>query len=124
MNLLQLIPMLLLWVKKNKYGEEIERKLQYRSLLQTVFLMTQLFSSALMISNYGACGFLAMDMKLYNVSYYGQGTSSPYYWLTNNVDYPISLIDGPYWNAYIWAQSWAAGTLDTMAPGPFPRNPY
>jgi hypothetical protein len=123
-NLLQLIPMLLLWVKQIKYGDEIEKKLQYRSTLQTLFLMVRLFANALMISNYAACLFLAMDLKLYNESYYGQGTSSPYYWLTNNVDYSLSLIDGPWWVAYIWSQSFAAGTISTMAPGPFPRNPW
>ena len=86
--------------------------------------MTELFSDALMLSNYVGCIFLGMDLYLYNQSYYGQGTSSPYYWLTNNVDYSVGLIDGPWWDAYIWAQSFSTGTLSTLAPGPFVKNPW
>ena len=33
-------------------------------------------------------------------------------------------LDGPWLDAYIYAQSFAGGTLSTLAPGPFPRNPW
>jgi hypothetical protein len=87
-------------------------------------MFTMLFSDSLMMGNYGACIFLGMDLYLYGESYYGTGTSSSYYWLTDNVDYSISLIDGPWLDAYIWAQSFSTGTLSTLAPGPFARNPW
>jgi len=77
-----------------------------------------------MIANYGACIFIGMDALLYDKSYYGTGENSPWYWLTTNTSYPYSLIYGPWYYEYIYGQQFAMGTLSTLAPGPFGKNPY
>ena len=82
-----------------------------------------LFADALIFGNYGACLFIFMDIQLYDASFYGTGTSSPYYWLTDNTSYPNPLIQGPWLSALVYAQFFSTGTLSTLAPGPFARNP-
>lgn len=77
-----------------------------------------------MIANYGACIFIGMDVLLYDISYYGTGEDNPWYWLTNNSSYPYSLIYGPWYYEYIYGQQFAMGTLSTLAPGPFGKNPF
>ena len=81
-----------------------------------------LFIDALMFGNFGACIFIWMDVYLYNESYYG--TNTLYYWLTNNADYSNSLINGPWYYQYVYGQFFSTGTLSTLAPGPFAKNPY
>lgn len=87
-------------------------------------MLTIMFIDVLMIGNYGACIFIGMDLYLYHESFYGTGENSPYYWLTTNTAYPISLIYGPWYYQYIYGQEYATGTLSTLAPGPFAKNPY
>lgn len=87
-------------------------------------MLTILFIDVLMIGNYGACIFIGMDLLLYEKSYYGTGENSPYYWLTTNTAYPFSLIYGPWYYQYIYGQEFATGTLSTLAPGPFGKNPF
>ena len=84
-------------------------------------MLVILFIDVLMIGNYGACLFVGMDILLYNAQYYGSNTA--YYWLSNNTSYPISLINGPWYYQYIYAQEFSTGTLSTLAPGPFAKNP-
>jgi hypothetical protein len=122
--LLQIVTAGLLWVKKFEYQTQIEVYLQYYPGLRAVFLLFFLFVDALMLGNYGACLFIWLDVYLYSISYYGTGTSSPYYWLTNNVDYGNSLINGPWYDMYVYGQEYSTGTLSTLAPGPFPKNPW
>lgn len=43
--------------------------------------------------------------------------------MSNNADYGINLMDGPWYQQYIYAQDFSTGTLSTLAPGPFPKNP-
>ena len=91
--------------------------------------MIILFSDALIFGSYAACIFIVMDRELFFKQYYGNSSSSPYYWLIDNTGYPVPLLHGaeknygPWWEAYIWAQFFATGTLSTLAPGPFARNP-
>lgn len=65
-------------------------------------MLVVLFSDVLLIGNYGACVFIGIDVLLYNANYYGSNTA--YYWLTNNTSYPLSLINGPWYFQYIYAQ--------------------
>ena len=66
---------------------------------------------------------------MFKYSFYGNNPSSAYYWLTNNVSYPLSLMYnssqnfGPWWEAYVYGQFFSTGTLSTLAPGPFAKNP-
>ena len=66
LNFLQLIPAVLLWVKKFKYQREIEFMLQYRPGVRTSFTLIILTIDVLMIGNYGACIFIGMDILLYD----------------------------------------------------------
>lgn len=121
LNFLQLISGGLLWVKKFHYQAEVITYLQYSPTARVMFILVVLFSDVLMMGNYGACVFIGMDVLLYNASYYG--TNDAYYWLTNNTSYPISLITGPWYYQYIYGQEFSTGTLSTLAPGPFAKNP-
>jgi hypothetical protein len=84
-------------------------------------MLVILFSDVLMIGNYGACIFIGLDILLYNHQFYG--SNDAYYWLTNNPSYPFSLISGPWYYEYIYGQEFSTGTLSTLAPGPFAKNP-
>jgi hypothetical protein len=121
LNFLQLVSGGLLWVKKFRYQYLVINYLQYSPTTRVVFMLVVLFSDVLMIGNYGACIFIGIDLLLYNISFYG--TSSAYYWLANNTSYPISLITGPWYYQYIYGQEFSTGTLSTLAPGPFAKNP-
>ncbi len=100
LNFLQLVPAVLLWVKKFRYQAEVVTWLQYSPNARIVFMLVVLFSDVLMMGNYGACIFIGIDILLYNASYYGSNTA--YYWLTNNTSYPLSLINGPWYFQYIY----------------------
>jgi hypothetical protein len=121
LNFLQLITAGLLWIKKFKYQAQVITYLQYSPTSRVIFMLLVLFSDVLMIGNYGACVFIGMDVLLYNANFYG--SNQAYYWLTNNTSYPYSLIAGPWYYQYIYAQEFATGTLSTLAPGPFAKNP-
>jgi len=122
LNFMQLITAGIIWIKKFKYQSQIISFLQYRAGLRAAFMLFILFIDVLMIGNYGACIFIGMDILLYNQNYYGD--NSAYYWLTNNTSYPNSLITGPWYYQYIYGQEFATGTLSTLAPGPFAKNPW
>ena len=77
-----------------------------------------------LFGNYGACIFVGMDILLYREQYYGTGLGSPFYWLTNNQNYPQQLMTGPWYYEYIYGQEFSTGTLSTLAPGPFAKNPW
>jgi hypothetical protein len=83
-----------------------------------------LFSDGLIFGSYAACFFIDMDVLLYAASFYGSSPSSEYYWLITNTTYGNSLMGtGLYWQMYVYAQFFSTGTLSTLAPGPFARNP-
>lgn len=84
-------------------------------------MLTILFLDLLIIGHYGACIFVAMDIGLWKVQYYGSSTA--YYWLSNNTSFTIDLMNGLWYLQYIYAQSYSTGTLSTLAPGPFAKNP-
>jgi hypothetical protein len=87
-------------------------------------MLVILFIDVLMIGNYGACLFVGIDLLLVKLQYYGNVLENPaYYWLSNNSSYSIDLIGGPWYIQYIYAQSFSTGTLSTLAPGPFAKNP-
>ena len=75
----------------------------------------------MLIGNFGACLFVGMDLLLWNTQYYGDNLQ--YYWLSNDSAYSTNLLDGPWLLQYIFAQSFSTGTLSTLAPGPFGKNP-
>ena len=75
----------------------------------------------LLIGHFGACIFVGIDLLLWRMQYYGNNPQ--YYWLSNNSMYTPDLIDGPWVLQYVYAQSFSTGTLSTIAPGPFGRNP-
>lgn len=101
-NFLQLISGGLLWIKKFKYQAQIINYLQYQSTIRIIFTLLILFSDVLMIGNYGACIFIGIDLILSNSQYYGSNTA--YYWLSNNTNYPINLVTGPWYYQYIYGQ--------------------
>jgi hypothetical protein len=80
-----------------------------------------LFIDVLLVGHYGACIFAGIDLALWNTQYYGSNPA--YYWLSNNTSYSVNLINGPWYYQYIYAQSFSTGTLSTLAPGPFVKNP-
>jgi len=75
----------------------------------------------MMIAHFGACIFVGVDLLLWRLQYYGNDPQ--YYWLSNNSMYPLNLMDGDWVTQYIYAQSFSTGTLSTIAPGPFGKNP-
>ena len=84
-------------------------------------MLVVLFIDVLMIGHYGACIFAGMDIALWNEQYFGNNTA--YYWLSNNSSYSVDLMGGIWYIQYIYAQSFSTGTLSTLAPGPFAKNP-
>lgn len=120
-DFVQLISGGLIWVKKFKYQHQIINYLQYQPVARIAFTLVVLFSDVLMIGNYGACIFIGMDLILYNNQYYG--SNQAYYWLSNNTSYPLNLLTGPWYYQYIYGQEFSTGTLSTLAPGPFAKNP-
>lgn len=117
-----LFSLLIMWIKKFKYQAEVVKILQYQKTLRTVFILTVLFSDVLLIGHFGSCLFLFIDLTLWNEQYYGNNTSL--YWLSNNSSYAnTDLFGGLWYLQYIYAQSFSTGTLSTLAPGPFAKNP-
>lgn len=86
-----------------------------------MFSLVILIIDATLVSHYIASIFLRIDTELWNAQYYGNNTNL--YWLSNNADYPLSLIGGVWYQQYIYAQDYSTGTLSTLAPGPFAKNP-
>ena len=66
LNILQLVPLLLLWKRKFLCEDELQIRLQYRSGIRSMFAMVLLFADALILGSYGACIFIVMDKVLYN----------------------------------------------------------
>lgn len=121
LNFVQLIPVVLLFFKKLRLQKEIARSLQYRTNARYTFTLIMLGCDVMMVSNFGACIFLGLDLLLWRLQYYGD--NSQYYWLSNNSSYSVDLIGGPWIVQYVFAQSFSSGTLSTLAPGPFGKNP-
>lgn len=121
LNYMQLIPAVLLYFKKFKNQGEIVSMLQYQKKLRIFFILVMLGCDVLLIGHFGACIFVGLDLLLWKISYYGNNPQ--YYWLSNNSMYPIDLIGGSWVLQYIYAQSFSTGTLSTIAPGPFGKNP-
>jgi hypothetical protein len=85
-------------------------------------MLSILFIDVLMIGNYGACLFLGIDILLNRLQFFGSNTA--YYWLSNNSMININLFEGGKWYIqYIYAYCFSTGTLSTLAPGPFAKNP-
>lgn len=95
--------------------------LQYQKYTRITFIIFMLMCDVLLIGNFGACIFLGLDLLLWRTQYYGNNPQ--YYWLSNDSAYSTNLIDGPYVLQYVFAQSFSTGTLSTLAPGPFGKNP-
>lgn len=121
LNYLQLIPTVLLYVKKFKCQREIVDMLQYNKRLRIFFILLMLAIDLLMVGHFGACLFVGMDLLLWRLQYYGNDPQ--FYWLSSNSMYPVDLMNGPWYVQYIYAQSFSTGTLSTIAPGPFAKNP-
>lgn len=86
-----------------------------------IFTLTTLFIDVILQGHYGACIFTIIDLILWNEQYYGSNTA--YYWLSNNNNYAVNLMSAPWYDQYVYAQSFSTGTLSTLAPGPFVKNP-
>lgn len=120
-NFLQLIPLVLLFVKKFKCQTEIIRVLESQYISRIVFILGMLGCDVMLLGNFGACLFLGIDILLWRLQFF---ESNPiYFWLSNNTSYSIDLMDGPRIAQYVYAQSYSTGTLSTLAPGPFGKNP-
>ena len=89
--------------------------------MRILFMLVILFIDIFMIGHYGACFFVGIDLLLWNEKYFGSNTA--YYWLSNNSSYSVDLMNGLWYLQYIYAQSFSTGTLSTLAPGPFAKNP-
>jgi hypothetical protein len=120
-DLLLLIPIILLWIKKFKYQKQIVAIIQYNRMVRICFVLTVLFLDVLLLGHYGACIFLTIDLNLWAAQYYGNNTA--YYWLSNNNNYAVNLMSSSWQYQYVYAQSFSTGTLSTLAPGPFVKNP-
>ena len=121
LNYLQLVPAVLLYIKKAKNEREILGMLQYHRTFRNVIELSILGCDVMLIGNYAACIFVGLDLLLWRLQYYGN--NSQYYWLSNDSAYSEDLIGGPWILQYVFAQSFATGTLSTLAPGPFGKNP-
>lgn len=119
-NLIQLL-FLLKYRKKQSYQIEIKRGLEKYPNVSIAFSLLFLFMDALLISHYIGSIFLRIDIGLWNTQFYGDNTSL--YWLSNNADFSDNLMGGAWYLQYIYAQEYSTGTLSTLAPGPFPKNP-
>lgn len=119
-DLLQLV-FFLKFFKKNYYQKDIFREIQHRSTLRDTFSISLLTIDALIIAHFVACIFIGIDLLLYANQYYQNNSSL--YWLSNNADYTVDLFGGPWYIQYIYGQEYSSGTLSTLAPGPFPKNP-
>lgn len=75
----------------------------------------------MLLGNFGACIFLGIDLLLWRIQFFGNNPQ--YYWLSNDSSYSVDLMNGPAVAQYIFAQSFSTGTLSTLAPGPFGKNP-
>jgi hypothetical protein len=122
-NFLQLIPAVLLYIKKFKSQDEVQDILLYSKDLRVFFILFMLGCDVMMIGNFGACIFLGIDLLLWRYMYYGNNPQ--YYWLSNNSMYSEDLLGDPVnWMVqYVYSQSFSTGTLSTLAPGPFAKNP-
>lgn len=89
--------------------------------MRIIFTLGMLGCDVLLLGNFGACIFLGIDLLLWRVQFFGDNTQ--YYWLSNDSSYSVDLMSGPYIQQYIYAQSFSTGTLSTLAPGPFGKNP-
>lgn len=118
--MLQLVFFLKLF-KKSYYQSEILREVQHKSGLLHALSISLLTIDALVIAHFCACFFIGIDLSLYAQQYYGNNTSL--YWLSNNADYINNLFGGLWYIQYIYGQEYSSGTLSTLAPGPFPKNP-
>lgn len=121
LNFLQLVPAILLYFKKFRCQREIEGMLQYYKKFRIFFILLMLGCDVMLIGHIGACIFVGVDLLLWRLQYYGNDPQ--YYWLSNNSMYPIDLMEGDWLLQYIYAQSFSTGTLSTIAPGPFGKNP-
>lgn len=75
----------------------------------------------MLLGNFGACIFLGIDLLLWRIQFFGNNPQ--YYWLSNDSSYSVDLMNGPAIAQYVYAQSFSTGTLSTLAPGPFGKNP-
>ena len=112
---------LLKYFRMRNHEEEILRGLELQQNITLAFSLIVLVTDAGLVSHYIASIFLRLDVVLWNQQHYGD--NSNLYWLSNNADYALSLIGGPWYLQYIYAQDYSTGTLSTLAPGPFPKNP-
>lgn len=112
---------MLLYIKKAKNQREILDILQYNRTFRNFIELTLLGCDVMLMGHYGACIFVGLDLLLWRLKYYGG--ESAYYWLSNDSSYSVDLMDGPWILQYVFAQSFSTGTLSTLAPGPFGKNP-
>jgi hypothetical protein len=119
-DVLQLIFFLKLF-KKSYYQQEIFREIQHRTGLRNAFSISLLTIDVMIIAHFCACFFIGIDLLLYAQQYYQNNMSL--YWLSNNADYANSLFGSAWYLQYIYGQEYSSGTLSTLAPGPFPKNP-
>lgn len=70
--------------------------------MRFIFIFGLLGCDLFLIGNFGACIFLGLDLYLWKISFYGNQLQ--YYWLSNNADYSVNLIGGPWYIQYIYAQ--------------------
>lgn len=89
--------------------------------LQSAFIITMLSCDGMLLANYAGLIFMGGDILLWKLQYFGN--NSRYYWLSNNSFYANDLLPGAYIPQYVYAMAWSIGTLSTLAPGPFGKNP-
>lgn len=95
--------------------------IQSQKNLRIFFVLTMLGVDVMLIGHFGACIFVGLDLLLWRLQTYGPNPD--YYWLSNDSMTPVDLMKGPWVLQYIYAQAFSTGTLSTVAPGPFPKNP-
>jgi hypothetical protein len=102
LNFLQLVAIVLLFVKKFKCQAEIAQSLTYHKVLRIAFILGILVCDYMLLGNFGACIFLGMDLLLWRLQFFGNNPQ--YYWLSNNTSYSVDLMSGPWIAQYVYAQ--------------------
>ena len=120
LNYIQLVPAVLLYIKKAKNEREILDMLQYHRTFRNFIELTLLGCDVMLMGHYGACIFVGLDLLLYRLQVYSNPMN---YWLINDSSFSEDLIGQSWVLQYIFAQSFSTGTLSTLAPGPFAKNP-
>ena len=114
------VPLFLTWIKKYQIQHEFIHSIQYYKKLRILAKIFLLSCDLLLIGHYGACLFLKIDELLQANNVYA---NQELYWYNINDPSDFTEYNGHWYLYYLFAQSFSTGTLSTICPGPFAKNP-